>query len=545
LLLSFAGTALTKELIRDRIHSAEKQIRRIENVVFVLDSNGLEMHGDRRSHLSHAGIYFLARGLPGIISFLAIPLFTQLLEPAEYGQYALVISIMCVLNAAFFQWLRLSMVRFMPAHKNDAARFKSTLATTSLILIVALGLLAALAYLLPIGSYWHSAMLLAWGLTVVQALFDLCCEFSRSTIRPWRYMVMQLTRSLVSIGLGVTLVVLGWGWWGPIVGLGTGMALAVIYAARMDWSDFRFSIDRPILKKIIHYGMPLSLTVALAIVISSSDRFLIKWFLGDDATGHYAAAFDFTTQTLTMLMMVINMAMFPLAVRAWENHGRQAAQEQMRSNASLLMAVGFPCVVGMSILAPGISWLFLDDRYSVAATSIMPLIAIGSFLEGLKAYHFDAAFQFAHRTIYQVWIVLLVAVVNIALNVVMIPRWGINGSAGASVLAYAISITLTAYFGRRHFTLPFPAGSVLRVIFAAGLMSAVLYPFRNTLGYVSVPAQILGGAVVYGTALLATNFLGLRDSLFRSKLPLHEMPSPEPPVRIATSAVSPQLADVN
>jgi O-antigen/teichoic acid export membrane protein len=209
------------------------------------------------------------------------------------------------------------------------------------------------------------------------------------------------------------------------------------------------------------------------------------------------------------------MAAFPIAVRAWENRGRAAAQDAMRANAALLMAVGVPCVVGMTVLAPGIAHCFLGASFRAAATDIIPLVALGAFLAALKAYHFDAAFQFAHRTIFQVWIVLFAAVVNVALNLIAIPRWGINGAAGASVVAYLVSIVLTAWLGRRHFALPFPLGAASQVILGAGLMGLVLYPFRGAVGPAAVAAQVVGGVVVYGLTLVACDFLGLRGSLAR------------------------------
>jgi O-antigen/teichoic acid export membrane protein len=209
------------------------------------------------------------------------------------------------------------------------------------------------------------------------------------------------------------------------------------------------------------------------------------------------------------------MALFPIAVRAWENHGRQAAQEQMRSNAALLMAVGLPCVVGLAILAPGIAHTFLGHNFQATAARIIPLVALGAFLAGFKAYHFDAAFQFAHRTIYQVWIVLFAAIVNLALNYFAIPIWGINGAAGASVVAYLIAIALTASLGRRHFVLPFPALGAAQVLLAAGLMAAALTPFRSELGVFAVTTQIAIGAAIYATVLISLNFLGLRDTLLR------------------------------
>src|SRR6266550_8891404 len=102
-----------------------------------------EMHREGRNVLGHAAVYLLARGLPGIVAFLAIPLFSRLLEPADYGRYALVLASVGLLNALLFQWLRLSLVRYLPAFKDDPARLKSTLVSATLLLVVALGALAA------------------------------------------------------------------------------------------------------------------------------------------------------------------------------------------------------------------------------------------------------------------------------------------------------------------------------------------------------------------------------------------------------------------
>jgi O-antigen/teichoic acid export membrane protein len=546
------------------------------------------MHRDGKQVLSHAGIYLVARGLPGIIAFLAIPIFTRLMSPDEYGRYALVVAAASLLNALFYQWLRLSMVRFLPAHEADPARLKSTLMGLTCFLNLVTGALGGIACLLPIGNEWRGLLLAGWVVLALQGIFDLCCEHARAMLRPWQYMVMQIARSGATVALGATLVIVGAGWWGPLAGTAAGMALAAAWALRRDWggpprsreaakdsprrhgdteqkermedgksgmrggaaaylrsappwqdsllssilhlrflfsvspclrgkisSRLRLTIDRELLVKICQYGVPLSLTVALAAVIFSSDRFLIAGFLGESAAGLYSVAVDFTSQTLTLLMMVISLAIFPLAVRAWEQHGREAAQEKMRSNAALLLAVGVPCVIGLTVLAPGISHCFLGQRYRTAAAGIIPLVALGSFLAGLKAYHFDAAFQFVHRTIIQVWIVLFAAGVNLGLNVVMIPRWGINGAAVASVLAYAVSIMVTAWIGRRYFELPFPPRPCAQVLLAGGAMGLVLFPCRQQVHPLAVTAQIVAGALVYGGVLVACNFLDLRAPLLR------------------------------
>jgi len=490
--------------------------------------------------LSHAAIYLAARGLPGIVAFLAIPIFTRLLDPDDLGRNKLVEATVTMLGALLFQWARLSLVRYLPAFKDDPAKFKSTLVSATFVMIATMGVIAAVACAFPIGKAQRMVIAACWLMLAVQALFELCCEYTRSTLKPWRFMVLQLMRSCGGIVLGVILIKLGFGWWGPLIATLAGMMFAVAWCYPRDWRDIRFSIDRMVLKKICVYGIPLSLTVALANVVSGTDRFLLAGFKGEAAAGLYSVAVDFTGQTLTLLMLVINMAVFPVAVRAWENHGREAAQIQMRANASLLMAIGVPCVIGLSLLARNIAECFLGLSFRQAAAQIMPLVALGTFLANLKAFHFDAAFQFAHRTIYQVWIVLFVAVVNIGLNVIAIPRWGINGAAGASVLAYVISIGLTAWLGRRHFSLPFPIGAAARVLLASGLMAAALYPVRGYLGVLAMAGQVAMGAVVYGALLAITNFMGLRQFILQKLSP----PARAEVIGPATEKSAAQLVEV-
>ncbi len=463
--------------------------------------------------LRHAAIYLVARGVPGLVVFLAIPLFTRLLDPAAYGRYALVIAAVVLLNALCFQWLRLSLVRYLPAWKDDPRRLLATLLTLQLALLVMLGLASLALALLPSAHRWRGVLGPCWALLGLQASFDLSCEHARSQLRPWRYMTLMLTRAFVATGLGALLIVAGLGWWGPVAGMAVGLLIPVVYSFRGDWLHVGFGIDREVLKAVCRYGIPLSLTVALAVIIGTSDRFLIAAMRGESDAGLYSVAFDFTTQTLTLLMMVISLAAFPLALRAYEDHGRAAAQAQMRNNAALLMGLGIPSVVGLWLLTGNVAHCFLGASFRDAASGIIPLVGLGAFLAGLKAYHFDAAFQFVHRTIHQVWIVLVAAVVNLSLNLWMIPRYGINGAALASVLAYVVSIVLTIGVGRRHFVLPFPAAAMSQVLLASGLMALALWPLREYRGILPMAAQVGCGLIVYGGALFAFDFLGLRRAL--------------------------------
>lgn len=490
------------------------------------------MHKNLGHVVRHAAAYMLARGVPALISFLAIPLFTRLMNPEGYGKYALVATTVALINALFFQWIRLSFVRFIPAAKGEPDRLKSTVLTCQLLLIViggaiTLGIIAA-NHFIPALAGWGSVAGICWLVLAVQPIFELFCEEARANIQPRYFMALQLARTSLTTGLGALLIKLGLGWWGPLLGMFAGNMLPAIYAYRRGWLHTHFQIDREVLAKVCAYGIPLSLTVGLAFVIGSSDRYLIAYFLGDAAAGVYSVAVDFTSQTLTLLLMTVSMAIVPLAMLSWENNDHERAREQMRHNSALLLAIGIPAVIGLMVLAPNISHCFLGKTFRADAASIMPIIALGTFLSGYKAYYLDTAFQFVHQTIYQVWIVLFAAIVNIALNLVMIRPFGIIGAAGASVIAYLISMALTAYYGRRHFALPFPTLDFIQVLTAGGVMALLLYVTRDMRGGLALVLQVFTGGALYAIILVALNFLGLRAVAVNRLLMKRRTEAPQP-----------------
>jgi O-antigen/teichoic acid export membrane protein len=75
--------------------------------------------------ISHSLIYLLGRGCSGIINFLAIVIYTRLISPEEYGQYAMIIAISGLVNTAVFQWMSVGLVRYLPGLKEERHQQKS------------------------------------------------------------------------------------------------------------------------------------------------------------------------------------------------------------------------------------------------------------------------------------------------------------------------------------------------------------------------------------------------------------------------------------
>ena len=460
--------------------------------------------------LRHSFLYLFARGLPGVINLLAMALYTRLLSPDDYGSYALVIAGVGLANVTLFQWLRLGVLRFLPIYQEKQKTFLSTILFGYITLIVITGFCGAITLIFTSDSVLRGLILFGIILLWLQAFFELNLELARIQFALRRYGLLSIVKTTVALAIGGLLAYLGFGAFGLLLGLIIGMLLSLSMRIG-EWKHVRFRfIETKIFHEFLVYGLPLSATFVLGFVVSSSDRFLLGWFLGAGATGMYAAGYDITNQTLGILMVIVNLAAYPLAINALERKGKEAAKQQLSHNITLLLAIALPCTAGFAFLAPNIALVFLGQAFRNMAVTLIPWIALGSLLAGIKAYYFDLSFQLGRHTIGQVWVALAAAIANVILNLLWIPRFGIIGAAYATVTAYALGLFLSYILGRSIFKLPLPVGDVAKIAVATLGMTLALVPVVSLRGVWILAGQVAWGAVVFGILLWLFDVGGIR-----------------------------------
>ena len=462
----------------------------------------------------HSASYLLARGLPGLLSLAAISIYTRLLGADEYGQYALVIAGVGLANKLFFEWLRLSLLRFRPGFEDRLDVFEATISAAFLALMGATAVLGAIALLA--GSQLIPLALLVAGIVLLwmQALFDLELERARSELRPKRYGLMAFGRAGLALALGVFFVVQGLGALGLIVGLIAAMLIVLgkpllerLRGIRLDASEWG------LMAQLCRYGGPLAVTAALGFLINSSDRFIIGWLLNDAAVGRYSVAFDLTSFSIGLLLAIVNLAAYPLVIRALQEHGPEHARRELVANLTGLLTAGIPAVIALALLAKPIARIVLGPEFQADAATLIPLIAAAAFLRDFKAYYLDLAFHLGRNTVPQMCVTAVAVVLNISLNFWWIPVFGILGSAYATIAAYALALVLSGFVGRSVFRLPGPNGDVFKVVLAACGMGIALWQVKDFTGLAALAGQVLGGGLVYGLLLLVLDVAGVRGRI--------------------------------
>ena len=454
----------------------------------------------------------LATGIPALINFGALSLYTHLLPPSQYGQVALVLASVTVVNALLFQWLRSSTRRYVVAWSDRRDEFLGTVAKAYLILagIAVAGAVVATFVLheRPLGSLLWLGVAILLG----QTWFELNQDLVLMEHRADRYGGLAFSRALVAIIVGGGLTVGGLGALGPLIGMAAGFAVPGLWSWFGVWRNGAGTrvAASALMEKLVGYGVPLSASFALQFVLDSSDRLLLGALAGTAAVGSYAVAYDLAQQALFLLMMAVNLAAYPVIVRHLEHGGIQAAREHLRQQGVLLLAIGVPAAVGLSVLASPLTELVFGERYRASATSLLPIICLGIILGGFKAFYVDLAFQLSHRTAWLVRIALPSAALNVALNLFWIPAYGATGAAWATVVAFALGLTLSALWGRRFFPLEWPWRDWLGVVVASAVMGLALWPLRESHGVRDILVGGLAAVLAYGATIVVLNVGGAR-----------------------------------
>lgn len=467
--------------------------------------------------IRNTAVYALGRALPAAVSLLGLSLYTHLLSPEQYGRYALLLVCVGVANAVGFHWLRVAALRYLSGAGERRPAVLGALYSTYRYVALGAGGIALLALILVGDSEVRGLLVLGLLLLWCQTWFELNLDLRLAALEPVQYSILALARAILATLLGTLLAYLGYGPQGVAAGSAVGYLLPGIAGAPKEWRSAVFGKpDWTVVRQVLSFGLPLSGVSALSFFAGSVDRVLLGWVGGAVVVGHYAAASDLSVQSVTSLMTVVNLSAVPLAVRAYESGGHAAASARLREQAVVLLALAVPATIGLAVLAPDIAGVLLGDSFREPAAVLIPLIAVGAFLGGLKAYYFDLAFQLGAATIPLLRISVVAALLSLTLNALFIPRFGARGAAYAMIVTFGVACLLSAILGRRVFPLPVPMGALVRILGAAMLMAAALLSLPSLgVGVLPLALRIAGGAGVYAAVAVVLNVGEVRTHLAR------------------------------
>ena len=413
-----------------------------------------------------------------IISFGTIAILTRLLDGAEFGRYALAIAGMHFIHMVVFTWIEAAMVRFYARadrRSEIASHLKTSYVTAVVMGLIGLPVFMALVHIMPITQTMKTLFGFSFASTCLSLVYNIGIEAHKAAHRIGRYSAIYTTQSLLGFSVGIILIlVTPLREVAPFIGIIAGTVLALMVdlpfmLKRMKGGRF----EKTRAKTYFVYGMPICFSLMLSYILSQGDLVFIKYFMGDLSVGEYNAGYNLANRSLDVLFVWIAMAVTPIAITTLEQEGLEKTKKVLKSYGEFLLLVILPAATGIALVAEPAGFI-LGASVREQAVSIMPWIAFAGVMNGFITYYAQRAFMLSRKTGTLAATMVLPVLINVALNIWLIPIHGLMGAVWATLVAYSVGLVLTMVVARRSFPIPLPLKALVQCTFASLVMAGVV-----------------------------------------------------------------------
>jgi len=449
----------------------------------------------------HSAIYGLGGLVSRILATLLLPLYTHYLPPKAYGRVEIVTATTAVAAIALQMGIASAFFRFYFDEKEE--RGKLTVIRTSFWFTMAmstLGLAVGVVFAGPIGHWLglgHDPTLVRagavglWAQTNYQQLTALFRVEERSA----QYAIASVANVLVTVVAMVLFVaVFHWGAVGLVVGNFTGTLLVYLVLLVYRTEQLGLEFDRALLRRMQKFGMPLVPSALALWTINWVDREFVVWYKGLPEAGVYSAAVKIAS-VITFLMVAFRTA-WPAFAYSIEDE--RDAKRTYAFVLTYLLAFTSWAALALGALAPWWVRLLTSPHYQRAEKGVALLAFAGAVYAGYTVLAIGSGR--ARRTQLN-WVVTgFGALVNVALNFWLIPRWGMVGASISTLAAYVVLFAGMTLYAQHVYPVPYQWRRIVTAVGAAAALSVAARATHLPLA----PSFLL--VLAYPIALLALGF---------------------------------------
>lgn len=453
-------------------------------------------------------LYGSAVLLDRLLGFFMLPLLTRAIVPADYGAWTQTAITAGMLVPVVLFGLPTAVVRFFAASTGAPSSRQLFVRLAGLPLMLG-ALVAALAVAVsaPLAQWVYGEagreglVLPLLGLLAADAVSEYAQAWLRAAGRMGQVAAVLALRSAVRYGVVLTLVERGdaaiAGWLGSYAAVQCGLslvALATAYAVLRRTPTPAEARPAPALREVLAYAAPLVLLSAFTALNATLDRFVLVRWLGLDSVAVYAAVVSLCTIP-AVFYSVLGFTLFPVLARHWAEHRHDEAARLMGVALRVFL---FLCVPVAWLLALAGPWLlpWLTTAAYTAPAAVFALLGLAVTAFGIYQILLYALLLDGRSTDVLV-LALAATAVNLALNLVLVPRLGLAGAATAAAVSNLAICLLAARRAHRVIAWAFPWAGLWTITWRAALAGVPLLLLPAQATWPLALAALLLAAVVY------------------------------------------------
>lgn len=194
-------------------------------------------------------------------------------------------------------------------------------------------------------------------------------------------------------------------------------------------------------KKLLSKSWPLMLSGLTISIYMKVDQLMIKELLNFEELGYYSAALKLS-ETWYFLPMVVSASFFPSLVNSFDNKNQYLSRFQLLYDG--LLIISFALSICTVVVAPYLIDFLYGEAYSKSSDVLTLQIWASIFVfNGVASSKW---FVINHEEKTLMYITTMACGINIVLNYIVIPKYGVNGAAFTTIISQAFSSFFGMFF---------------------------------------------------------------------------------------------------
>ena len=457
-------------------------------------------------------VRFLAEFASRAGSFVTFPLLARSIGSEGYGVQAQLGTINGILIPIAALGLGFTVVQVISGRQTVdfvSTRFLSSLfmvTVVSIVLAFAVALSAQWLNDLFIKVVWATPVVRWSSLMIILTTWELTInDYYRARLRIVAYSLIQIFQTIANVG-GLLVVILSGGgllqviWMWLIVKL---LFVLIAFGYFVIAGEIRLNVPLMSFQEIVEllrFGWPIVVMGISACVMSIGDRAVIGYYLTSKQVGVYNAAYSLAGIFAAMGAPFWG-PLYPLMATHKNNNDLSALASSCRRYTNGYCVLSIPSLIILTVLASPLLQ-FLGTKEFAIHPLIFGLIALGLFSDQFSAnVHYLVYLH--NESVFMRNIMVLSGIVNLILNILTIPFWGILGAALSTLFSYVL---LDALLFRRvisygyRITELYDFRTLTWYAFSALVMAVIIY---FLIGYALHSLILLIGVVGLGIVIYA------------------------------------------
>jgi len=473
-----------------------------------------------RSFVFDVGWVLVSSAVNLVIVFFLRIILARWLGAFDLGLYTMVITVQEIATLVAGLGISVALTKYVAEYQDTKDKLFQIISPAFIISIIfglVVGVLlyflsGTLAGIFNIPQLAHLLKILAIALPFV-VLLETALGLFNGLRRMKNYAYLRILRSCLMILLIITFVWLGFGVEGIVFGIVLSVVAGCIFGLYLSreylyptYQDFFKNA-----KKLVLFGSQAFGANAVSLIANRADIIMIGYFLAATKVGYYGVAV-----TMSMLFDIIPQAIqrisYPATSEYWSKKDHRSLQKvidkSMRYSACILLPLG----LAFGFFSEEITTTIFGAEFIYAASPFLILL-IARVIRGATVQPIGASFSGRGRPDIGLKIDTLSTALNIGLNLMLIPRFGIVGAAVATTTSLLVGAVIFIAL------LPIMLGVKIDARWygwAMGLACVAIALFW--IGTQFINPYIVGGVVIIGYIILVFKLLLTKDdkALFKS-----------------------------